>query len=48
MWAFEGGAENPTTQPTRSVTVGDLDGDGKGKIIVAMAGDSGDPLDTYV
>ncbi len=48
VWTFQGGTGNTTSQPARSVTVGDLDGDGKGEIIVAMTGDSGDTLDTHV
>ncbi len=48
VWTFLGGTGNPTSQPARSVTVGDLDGDGKGEIIVAMTGNSGDTLIDHV
>ena len=48
VWSFLGGTGNPTSQPARSVAVGDLDDDGRGEIIVAMTGDSGDTLDTHV
>ena len=48
VWSFLGGTGNPTSQPARSVAVGDLDNDGRGEIIVAMTGDSGDTLDTHV
>ena len=48
VWTFTGGTGNPTSQPARSVTVGDLDGDGRGEIIVAMTGNSGDTLPEHV
>jgi len=48
VWTFLGGTGNPTSQPARSVAVGDLDGDGRGEIIVAMTGNGGDTLDTHV
>ncbi len=48
VWTFTGGTGNPTSQPARSVTVGDLDNDGKGEIIVAMSGDPGDTLIDHV
>ena len=48
VWTFQGGTGNLTSQPARSVAVGDLDGDGKGEIIVAMTGDPGDTLDSHV
>ncbi len=48
VWTFPGGTGNTTSQPARSVAVGDLDGDGKGEIIVAMTGNSGDTLPEHV
>ncbi len=48
VWCFPGGTGNPTSQSARSVTVGDLDGDDKGEIIVAMTGNSGDTLPEHV
>ncbi len=48
VWTFSGPGPTGYTSTARSVTTGDIDGDGKGEILVAMTGAGGDTSRQHV